>query len=390
MRRMLARGMDAGRRAPSAPARWSLACALAFAGGCRALNATEAPDAAAAADGGPVQSEPAPEPPSRLEPPVVRPTSDIVVDTVAGSATRGGADGAGAAAQFDNPVGVLFDPAGALLVTEYDGGRLRKIDGVGATSTIATGLREPFALVAIDDALIVQTDVDRNGAKGADTGTLWKIALAGGAPEVLLEGLGRPRGLARLGDGRVVFSDRNRHRLSILNLVDRTVAPLAGSGTAGFRGGRGEQAQFDDPYGLALLPDGSVVVADRLNHVIRKVTLEGDVTVFAGDGNPGMKDDADKLLARFDEPVDVASDVAGNVFVSDSRNGRIRRIGSDGSVETIAGDGTRGFADGDGATARFYGQEQLDVSPDGKTVYVSDGNGGDGEDFHRIRRIRVP
>ncbi len=387
MRPMFARTIDA---VSPGTVRCGFACALALVSGCRALNATEAPDAAVAADAGSVQTGPAPEPPSRLEPPVVRSTSDITVDTVAGSAARGAADGEGAAAQFDNPVGVLVDAAGGLFVTEYDGGRLRKIDGNGAATTLSTGFREPFAMVAIDDALIVQTDVDRNGVKGADSGTLWRVGSAGGAPELLLEGLGRPRGLARLGDGRVVFSDRNRHALAILNLVDSTVTPLAGSGTAGFSGGRGAQAQFDDPYGLALLPDGSIIVADRLNHVIRKVTLEGDVTVFAGDGNPGMRDDPDKLLARFDEPVDVATDVAGNVFVSDSRNSRIRRIGSDGSVETIAGDGTRGFADGAGATAKFYGQEQLDVSPDGRTIYVSDGNGGDGEAYHRIRRIRVP
>jgi len=360
--------------------------------GCRALNATTSDDAGVAEDAGPPPApDAANQPSTRLEPPIVTPARDIIVETIAGSSAKGAADGVGAAAQFDNPVGVFLDGAGGLLVTEYDGGRLRKIPaGGGSTVTLTTGLFEPFALLATEDAIYVQTDRDRNGVKGPTTSSLWKIPLTGGEPELYLEAIGRQRGLARLPDGRVVMSDRERHSISILNLADKSITPLAGSGTAGFAHGRGADAQFNDPYGVAVLPDGNILVADALNNVIRKVTLEGEVTVFAGDGFPGMKDDPDRLLARFDFPQDVAVDALGNVFVSDTLNHRIRRISSEGGVETIAGDGTQGFADGPGATAKFYAQEQIDVSLDGKTVYVSDGNGGDGEPFHRIRKITVP
>lgn len=369
-----------------------VAGALGILVGCRALNATTADDAGASGDAGPAPSttDATNVPPTRLEPPIVTTARDIIVETLAGSSAKGEADGVGAAAQFDNPVGVRLDGLGALLVTEYDGGRLRKIPATGNSVTLATGLREPFALLVMEDAIYVQTDRDRNGVKGPTTGSLWKVPLAGGVPELYLESIGRPRGLARLLDGRVVMADRERHTISILNLADKSITPLAGSGTAGFAHGRGAAAQFNDPYGVAVLPDGNIVVADALNNVIRKVTLEGDVTVFAGDGFPGMKDDRDKLLARFDFPQDVAVDAAGNVFVSDTLNHRIRRIGSDGGVDTIAGDGTLGFADGPGASARFYGQEQIEVSLDGKTIFVSDGNGGDGEPFHRIRKITLP
>ncbi|HVJ95012.1 MAG TPA: hypothetical protein VM580_34775, partial [Labilithrix sp.] len=330
------------------------------------------------------------DPDTRLEPPKVTPAKDTFVQTLAGSNVRGGADGVGAGALFSNPVGVHVDANGDLLVTEYDGGRLRKIAQAGATSTLADGLLEAFASVATEDAIYVQTDRDKNGDKGPNTGTIWKVPIAGGAPEVFVEGLGRPRGLGRLPDGRVVVSDRIRNALFLLDLATKVMTPLAGSGVPGFRDGRGAGAMFNDPYGVAVLPDGNVLVAEANNHVIRKVTLEGDVSVFAGDGKPGMTDDPDKLKARFDGPVDVAVDVAGNVFVSDGGNHRIRRISSDGVVETVAGDGTRGFADGVGATAKFYGQEQVDVMPDGKTIYVSDGNGGDDQPFHRIRKISVP
>jgi hypothetical protein len=120
------------------------------------------------------------------------------------------------------------------------------------------------------------------------------------------------------------------------------------------------------------------------------VTLAGEVTVFAGEGVPGMRDDPDKLKARFDRPIDVATDAEGNVFISDADNHRIRRISAAGTIETVAGDGTRGFADGVGAEARFFAQEQLEVTTDGKTVYVSDGSGGEDEPFHRVRRIKIP
>ncbi|MDF2696320.1 MAG: hypothetical protein K0S65_4703, partial [Labilithrix sp.] len=315
---------------------------------------------------------------------------NVIVETVAGSDVQGNADGVGVAAQFDNPVGVFLDASGALFVTEYDGGRLRKIASNGTTSTLTAGLVEPFGLLATEDAIYVQTDRDRDGIKGPSTGTLWRIALTGGAAELIIDSLGRPRGLARLPDGRMVVSDRSRHTISILNLADRSLVPLAGTGVPGHVDGPGADAQFNEPYGLALLPDGNILVADSFNHSIRKVTLTGEVSTFAGDGNPGMKDDPDKSRARFDRPVDVAIDVAGDTFVSDADNHRIRRISSAGEVQTIAGDGTQGYADGVGATARFFGQEQIDVAPDGKTVYVSDGNGGNAQAFHRIRRIRIP
>lgn len=331
-----------------------------------------------------------PQPDTRSEPPVVLLAANIVVGTVAGASEAGSTDGVGGDARFQNPVGVVLDPDGSLFVTEYDGGRLRKILPGGQTSTLASGFIEPFALLPVDDGILVQSDRDPNGGKGPSTGTIYMVPLAGGAPVILAEGLGRPRGLARLLDGRVAISDRGRHTISILDLATKTTTLLAGSGVAGFVDGRGASARLNEPYGIAVLPDGSILVADSGNHVIRKVTLEGDVTLFAGEGLPGMKDDPDKRVARFDGPIDVAVDVVGNAFVSDGGNHRIRRVSSEGVVETVAGTGVRGFVDGIGGTAQFYGQEQIDVSPDGKTIFVSDGNGGDDQPYHRVRRISVP
>jgi DNA-binding beta-propeller fold protein YncE len=86
----------------------------------------------------------------------------------------------------------------------------------------------------------------------------------------------------------------------------------------------------------------------------------------------------------------VAVDAAGNIYVSDVGNHRIRRITKAGQVETIAGDGVAGFADGSGEAARFYGQEGIAVTPDGSAIYVADGNGGEVGAYHRVRRIDLP
>ncbi len=96
--------------------------------------------------------------------------------------------------------------------------------------------------------------------------------------------------------------------------------------------------------------------------MIRRVEMGGGVTTFAGDGSPGVND-GPKLGAEFNGPRDVAVDASGVVYVSDGGNHRIRRILTDGTVETLAGDGNAGFYDGPGQGAEFYGQEGIDVAP---------------------------
>jgi sugar lactone lactonase YvrE len=328
-------------------------------------------------------------PDTRGEPAIVHAIASVMVDTLAGSDMSGSAEGTGAAAKFDNPVGIAFDTTGALVVTEFDGGRVRRVTTTGATSLVGSGILEPFGIAATSAAIYFQTAANKLGMKTDTSGTIWRI-VGSAAPEEVVTGLGRPRGIASLSDGRLVVTDRTKNTVSLLDPATKTLTLIAGSGAAGFADGTGAAANFSVPYGAAVLPDGSVVVADQSNHCIRKVTLAGVVTLFAGDRNPGMKDDADKLAARFDGPTGVAADASGNVYVSDLGNHRIRRISAAGAVETVAGDGTQGFADGAGATAKFFGQEGIASATDGKTLYVTDGNGGEGGPYHRIRRVTLP
>jgi sugar lactone lactonase YvrE len=327
------------------------------------------------------------------EPPVVHALRGVMVSTLAGSDTAGAQNGTGAAAQFSNPVGVALDANGLLYVTEYDGSRVRTVTAGGATGTLTSqaGFVEPYAVAVLSPThLLVQTDCDATGTKGPSTGTLWTVPMASPVAMSLVGSLGRPRGLAVLSPTTVAVSDHTREAVSLLNPTTGELAPLAGSGSAGFVNGRGDAASFDAPIGVAAMPDGSLVVADSGNHCLRRVQLDGTVTTFAGDGNAGMID-GPKESARFDRPIAVAVDGAGFVYVSDQGdNHRIRRVGLDGQVQTVAGSGVAGFMDGAGEQAQFYAQEGIAVLPSGKVLYVADGNDGDGTAYHRVRQIEIP
>ncbi|HYP31703.1 MAG TPA: gluconolaconase, partial [Burkholderiaceae bacterium] len=160
-----------------------------------------------------------------------------------------------------------------------------------------------------------------------------------------------PYGLALDPHGALYVSDGgDNDRIRVLR-TDGTVATLAG-GAEGFHDGQGAAARFDTPSGLALDAAGNLYVADTGNHAIRKVTPAGVVTTLAGDGHPGWRD-GPGAQARFDGPMGVAVDAQGRVVVADAYNDRIRAIAPDGTVTTLAGGAAPGDVDGPGAQARL-------------------------------------
>lgn len=326
-------------------------------------------------------------------PDVVHVVAGVTVSTLAGSSVAGSSNGLGAAAHFDNPVNLVLDNSGHLVIAEYDGGRLRVSTTAGDVTTLTnqSSFARPFGLVVTATGkLLVQTDWNELGQNtGPLGGVIWSVA-ANGAATALVTQAGRPRGMLALADGRVVLADISRHDLRILDPVQKTMTPLAGLAECpSFADGTGASARFSRPYGMVLTSAGTILVVDQGNHRIREVTLAGEVTTFAGNGVPDMID-GDLAAARFDTPQDLAIDAAGNVYVTDWGNHRIRRIAANGAVETLAGDGTAGFQDGAGAQARFFGQEGIAVKADGTALYVADGSGGEIEPYHRIRRIALP
>ena len=147
---------------------------------------------------------------------------------------------------------------------------------------------------------------------------------------------------------------------------------FVGSGTEGNADGAAAVAQFKSPYGVAVDKDGNVYVADSQNHLIRKVTPSGTVSTLAGTGARGYADNAVGTLAQFDLPTGVAVDKAGNVYVAENTNQRIRKVTPGGAVSTLPAPAWAGYADDiDGTKAEFYYPRSVAVDKNGY-VYVAD------------------
>jgi len=189
-------------------------------------------------------------------------------------------------------------------------------------------------------------------------------------------------------NGEIYFSDLANHRVRLL-AADGSVTTIAGSGpviteetyvpyTGSFADGPPDLARFAFPSGLAVDAAGNIFVADSQNHRIRKITPGLEVVTIAGMGDPGLRDGPGNR-AQFQAPTALALDHAGTLYVADSGNHAIRKVSVEGLVSTVAG-GSPGFADGPVAGARFNDPSAIALGPDG-SIYVADRHNG------RIRRI---
>jgi DNA-binding beta-propeller fold protein YncE len=313
------------------------------------------------------------------------------VSTLAGAADPGFVDGSRDVARFSNPVGVAFGPDGNLYVADFDNGKLRVVDSSGTTSTLIaqSGFRRPFNLAfAKDGTLWVTTDDDKNGTHvPMQSGSVWRVDVHAKVATLVANAIGMPRGIAPLADGRVALADYENHIIELLDPATGKVTVIAGArGVAGYADGAGAVARFSSPYGMIQRADGKLVVADWGNNRLRVIGLDGTTTTFAGTGDAGFTEGA-LLAAQFSHPEAIAQDQNGNLYVTDTMNFRVRRV-ANGSVDTIAGDGTAGYIDADDRLgAELYGLEGATVRPDGSMVYVGDGNRGDSVPYNRVRQI---
>ncbi|HYW69511.1 MAG TPA: hypothetical protein VE961_00665 [Pyrinomonadaceae bacterium] len=188
-----------------------------------------------------------------------------------------------------------------------------------------------------------------------------------------------PFGVAVAPDGTIYVSDAGDNNRIRKISADGKVETFAGSGQEGFADGPGLQAAFNTPSGLAIDPAGNLYVADTGNNRIRKLSPQGLVSTIAGEGTAGYADGA-ASQAMFDGPIGVAVDKAGNVFVADSYNDRVRLISTNGQVTTLAGAKGPGYVDGPAAVALFDTPCGLAVTADGSVIVADTGN-------HQLRRI---
>jgi sugar lactone lactonase YvrE len=184
----------------------------------------------------------------------------------------------------------------------------------------------------------------------------------------------RPNGIAVDPQGNLYVADFGGHRIRRIS-TDGNVTTLAG-GAPGFRDEPGALAMFNGPRGVAYL-SGFLYVADLGNFRIRRITLDGTVSTYAGDGTEGVRDGLNRQ-AQFSAPRALAADFAGNLFVADGS--RIRHVMPNNMVQTIAG-GDAGFQDGPARTAQFNTLSSIALDRDG-TIYVTDAGN------RALRRLR--
>jgi sugar lactone lactonase YvrE len=281
-------------------------------------------------------------------------TAGGVVTTLAGAAGASGAtDGVGGAARFRDPGGVAVDTGGNVYVADTGNDVVRKITAEGVVTTLA----------------------GQAGSSGRVDGAASTARFRA------------PNAVAVDGSGFVYVADTFNHTIRRISAAG-VVTTLAGAAdVSGPTDGTGAAARFKGPSGVAVDAAGNVYVADTGNHSIRKITPSGVVTTLAGRSStftPGNlfqgsisrsyfgSVDGTGQGARFYNPIGIAVDGAGNVYVSDQWNRTIRKITPGGVVTTLAGAvGSSGWIDGNGSAVRFDGPTGVAVDAAGN-VYVAD------------------
>jgi sugar lactone lactonase YvrE len=183
-----------------------------------------------------------------------------------------------------------------------------------------------------------------------------------------------PQQLAADAAGNVYVADRDNHAIRKITPAGM-VSTVAGSAVSmGARDGKGTQARFFMPSGIAVDESGRLFVADTRNYTIRKISPSGVVSTLAGRAEQSGSVDGSAAAARFTYPKSIAVDAADNLYVADYFSHTIRKISAGGKVTTFAGQaGAMGTADGTGHAARFAYPDAVAIGPGGD-LYVADGH----------------
>ncbi len=288
-------------------------------------------------------------------------TAAQVVVTIAGTGVIGdrGDNGPGTAAELFQPRGVAIDSKGAIYVADTLNRRVRRISPAGQITAFAgTGL----------------------------------IGSSGDGGPAVDATLNFPNVVVVDKADNVYISDQLNHRIRKVS-PDGKISTIAGTGEGnggyGGEGGQAKDAQFNQQVGIAVDGDGNLFVADRLNQRIRRIDARtGVITTVAGNGLIGNGGDGGPATqAELNLPTGVAVDAAGNLYITDTGNQRIRRVSAaDGRISTIAGTGVAGFSGDSGPAASaqinllYPANLAVDAAGD---VYFADRSN------HRIRKITL-
>ncbi len=301
------------------------------------------------------------------------------ISTVAGTGVPGyTADGSAATAtQLEQPSNIAFDSSGNMYITDSANFRIRKVSGGSVSTYVGNGTAgfsgdgKAATAAEIDGVFGLSFDTMGN-LFIADTGNncIREVSTAGiiSNPAGICQsgGFAGDTGVATsanlevpvyvlvdsAGDKYIADSGNNRIRLVTKSTGDITTFAGNGNGQLFGDGGLAANASLNSPTGLAFDSAGNLYIADADNNAVRMVTVGGIITTIAGvSANPGFSGDGGPATqALLERAAGVAVDAAGNVFVADDINCRIRKIDTNGIITTVAGTGAFGFA-GDGGPA---------------------------------------
>jgi len=312
------------------------------------------------------------------------------------------------------PTGVVADAAGNFYIADSNNNRIRRVDGsTGVITTVAgtgtlgyngDGGLATLAMINLPAGLVIDgagnlyfADVGNHIIRRIDafSGIITTVAGTPGVQGYSGDGaaatqakLTSPEGVALDEAGNLLIADTGNNVVREIDAATGTIRTVAGTGVAGFNGdGQAATiAQLNSPWSVAVAQDGSIYIADLMNNRVRKVSVSGVISTVAGTGTRGFTGDgALATQAMLGEPAAVAIDPAGNIYIADSDNNRVREISaSTGLIETICGNASEGFL-GDGGPANLaslYGPDALYFDQTGN-LFISDM-------FHnRIRRINA-
>ncbi|SPE41124.1 NHL repeat containing protein (fragment) [Candidatus Sulfopaludibacter sp. SbA3] len=332
--------------------------------------------------------------------------SSYTISTVAGENSLGpgfaGDGSAATSAQLNTPIGIAVDASHNLYIADSANQRIRKVTasngnistyagsltstwapwtGDGGAATSAT-LFNPYGVWVDKAGNLFIADLQDQAVRKVNTSGI--ITTFAGDNFPTSTGDGGPATSASMtypfsvvGDaaGNLYISASNDNRVRRV-APDGTISTYAGNGTGGFAGEGvpATSASVHSPYGLAVDAAGNLYIADSQNNRIRKVSTGGIITTVAGTGVGGFSGDGGPATsAQIDRPFGVAVDLSGSILIADYLNQRIRRVTPDGIISTIAGGAGAGYSgDGGAATsARLNLPTDVAVDTNGN-VYVAD------------------
>ena len=313
-----------------------------------------------------------------------------VIATVAGTSDGGysGDGGPATSARLLRPGGVAVDGAGNLYIADTGNNCVRRVSPSGVISTVASDMAGLRA-VAVDNAgnlFIADTNHHRvyrspNLTLVAGTGDAGFSGDGGPATSAQFNGVS---GVAADAAGNIYIADTWNRRLRRVS-PSGIVSTVAGDGTDEFSGdgGPASAAQIGYPYGVAVDSAGNLYISDYSNHRVRRASLSGTITTVAGTGISGYSGDGGPATsAQLKSPFGVAVDQAGNLYIGDSDAACIRRVSASGVISTVAGTGVEGFSgDGGPAISAQLGSAIRVALDRAGNLYISDGGN------HRIRRV---